>query len=293
MFGILNIDKPPAVTSRDVVTQIQRRVRPHKVGHAGTLDPLATGVLLVCVGTATRLVPYAQRLGKQYRATFRLGQRSSSHDVEEEVEFLQDAPVPSVSAIEQSIPQFVGEVFQQPPKFSALKVAGRRAYALARAGQDPQLVPRRVRIDQIQIVAYDYPELVLQIECGSGTYIRSIGRDLAATLGTSAVMSALTRTAVGDFRVEDAWKLTAEERPVQADIRRHLLPANSVVEHLPQTSVTSDEIERLATGQAIDRVSHGWRDEVAALDSAGELVAILRPGGESSLRPVRNFIHRG
>jgi tRNA pseudouridine55 synthase len=203
MIGLLNINKPTGKTSRDVVNHVQRLVRPAKVGHAGTLDPLATGVLVVCVGPATRLIQYVQQMPKRYRATFLLGCRSDSDDTELEVTPV-DAPAATRSAIETALPNFVGTIQQRPPAFSAIKVKGKRAYDLARNGEQIQLEARPITIHGIDIVSYDYPELVLDIRCGSGTYIRSIGRDLAEQLGTAAVMSALERTEIGRFRATDA-----------------------------------------------------------------------------------------
>ena len=182
------------MTSRRAVDLVERLARPAKAGHAGTLDPLATGVLVVCVGAATRLIEYVQRMPKRYRATFLLGRQSPTEDIEGEVTELPDAPIPTLDEIAAAAGRFVGRIAQRPPAFSALKVAGRRAYKLARAGQPPQLAPRPVEIFAAEIKSYQYPELVMEVECGSGTYIRSLGRDLAESLGTAAVMSALVRT---------------------------------------------------------------------------------------------------
>ena len=200
MFGFLNLNKPAGVTSRDVVNQVQRLVRPEKVGHAGTLDPLATGVLVVCVGRATRLTEYVQRMPKHYSATFLFGRQSDTEDIDGQVIELADPPQPKRDQIEATLPKFLGEIQQVPPAYSALKVEGRRAYDLARRGEDVQLAARPVVIYELRIVAYEYPELRLDIVCGSGTYVRSLGRNIARTVGTQAVMSALVRTAIGNFR---------------------------------------------------------------------------------------------
>ena len=203
MFGIFNINKPAGWTSRDVVNRVQRLVRPAKAGHAGTLDPLATGVLVVCVGPATKLISYVQQQLKEYEATFILGQSSPSDDVETEICELEQPPIPTREAIEAKLPDFVGTIQQRPPLYSAIKVEGQRAYKLARGGSDMELPARPVEIYELSVTAYEYPELCLKIRCGSGTYVRSIGRDLADSLGTAAVMSALTRTAIGKFQVQE------------------------------------------------------------------------------------------
>ncbi|HEX2475883.1 MAG TPA: tRNA pseudouridine(55) synthase TruB, partial [Lacipirellulaceae bacterium] len=204
LFGILSINKPSGCTSRDVVNRVERVVCPAKAGHAGTLDPLASGVLVICVGKATRLIQYVQQLQKQYLATFLLGHYSDTDDAEGEVCALSDAPIPHRVQVEQVLPRFLGDIQQRPPAYSAIKSGGRRAYQLARQGSAPELAARAVTIHSIRVERYDYPELMLTIECGSGTYVRALGRDIAAALGTAAVMTALRRTAIGQFCVEDA-----------------------------------------------------------------------------------------
>ena len=203
-FGLLNVNKPRGVTSRDAVDRVERLVRPAKAGHAGTLDPLATGVLVICVGQATRLIRFVQMMRKQYRATFLLGHSSETDDIERDVIAIPNAIVPTRAMIDGVLPQFIGDIQQRPPTHSAIKIAGRRAYKLARKGADFELAARTVTIHRIDLLRYEYPELDLDIECGSGTYIRALGRDLGAALGTAAVMSALERTAIGQFHVEQA-----------------------------------------------------------------------------------------
>src|SRR5262245_51397499 len=167
------------MTSRDVVNRVQRLVRPAKAGHAGTLDPLAEGVLVVCIGPATRLIEYVQQMPKEYRATFLLGQRSASDDLESDVEVIADARALAREEIEAALPRFMGRVEQRPPAFSAVKVEGRRAYQLARLGNAVDLALRNVEMYQLDVERYEYPELVLSMRCSSGTYVRSVGRDLA------------------------------------------------------------------------------------------------------------------
>ncbi|NOY30442.1 MAG: tRNA pseudouridine(55) synthase TruB, partial [Planctomycetes bacterium] len=186
MFGILNLNKPIGWTSRDAVNRVQRLVRPAKAGHAGTLDPLATGVLVVCIGPATRLISYVQAMPKVYQATFLLGRTSDSDDIETEVRELASPPQPSREEIESKLPDFLGEIQQRPPAYSALKVNGQRAYKLAREGLAVQLEPRPVEIYELRVTGYNYPELKINLRCGSGTYVRSLGRDLAEALGTGA-----------------------------------------------------------------------------------------------------------
>src|SRR6185369_12903752 len=250
MFGFLNIDKSGGMTSRDVVNRVQRLVRPEKVGHAGTLDPLATGVLVVGVGMATRLVENVQRLPKMYRGTFLLGRLSDTEDVEGKVVEMAGAVVPSLDAIRSAARRCVGTIEQRPPAYSAVKVAGKRAYQMARRGEVVELAVRPVEVHSLEIVRYAYPELELLVECGTGTYIRSLGRDLAEALGTGAVMSQLRRLAIGPFRVEEAIGLGGLS---QEQIENRLLPPLMGLEGMPRVDVTEEEIQKLLNGQTIGR----------------------------------------
>lgn len=286
MFGIVNLDKPHDVTSRDVVNHVQRLVRPHKVGHAGTLDPLATGVLVICVGQATRLNEFVQQHSKSYVGHFLLGRQSDTEDTEGVVEELVDPPVPTREDIDDVVQQFRGAIMQRPPAFSALKVKGRRAYALARQGQEVRLPSRPVVVHRLEVVRYEYPELVLDVTCGSGTYLRSLGRDIGEALGSAAVMAALRRTAVGPFTVERACgmdELTSET------IATRLLPPALAVEHLPRLILAVDEIEALAAGRTIAHTLPAGATFAAAVDTAGQLVAIVAAGAEGIVKPYRNF----
>ncbi|MBI2479037.1 MAG: tRNA pseudouridine(55) synthase TruB [Planctomycetia bacterium] len=286
MYGLLNINKTLGKTSRDAVNCVQRVVRPVKVGHAGTLDPLATGVLVVCLGPATRLIQYVQQLPKRYTGTFLLGRRSESDDLEAEVVELENPVVPTFDDVIAVLPQFVGVIQQRPPVFSAIKVKGQRSYDLARAGQSVQLEARPVTIHDLQVVRYVDPELVLDIHCGSGTYIRSLGRDIGESLGSAAVMSALERTAIGDFTIESALEL----RDVSAEsLAASLLPAEAAIQHLQSVELTQDEVHLINNGRTIDRPRHGFSGEVAALDDAGHLVAIVAPRTPDHLRPISNL----
>lgn len=282
MFGILNINKPPGCTSRDVVNRVQRLLRDlgHgrrlKLGHAGTLDPLATGVLVVCVGPATRLISHVQQMPKQYVGTFLLGRQSDSYDVETPCRMLEDAPRPSLADLNAKLPGFLGVIQQTPPAYSAVKIAGRRAYDLARQGKAVEITPRPVTIHSLEITRYDYPELELSIRCGSGTYVRSLGHDLAAASGTDAVMAALTRTAIGAFTLEEA---LPPERLTAENLAEQLLPASRAVAHLPQVVLSEAEVEDIRHGKRIDRGTRADDCEIAAIQATGELVALLESRG--------------
>ena len=214
--GVLNLDKPTGVTSREVVDRVARPLRGVKVGHAGTLDPLASGVLVVCVGAATRLIEFVQRMPKTYRTVVRLGATSDTLDADGHVVAVASPRVPKESEVLAALAGQVGTIEQRPPAFSALKVAGRRAYDLARAGLEVELAPRPVTIDRIDLLGYAWPRLELKIACGGGTFIRSIARDVGEALGCGGLVEVLVRTRIGPFTQAEAidpMSLTAESIP--------------------------------------------------------------------------------
>lgn len=286
MFGILNVNKPAGVTSREVVNIVQGLVYPSKCGHAGTLDPLARGVLIVCVGPATRLIEYVQRMPKEYRGSFLLGRRSDTEDITGMVVELADPPRPTRAEVEAMLPKFVGDIKQRPPIYSAKKVRGRRAYKLARAGKRPRLAERDIQIHSLDLVSYEYPELQLDVTCGSGTYVRSLGRDIGQSLGSAAVMSTLVRTAIGPFRVNDAVDPEALNR---SNCGEFLIDAVEAVATLPQVRLSADEEQRISHGMGIEREDIVPADEFAAVTNHGRLVAILAPRGGTTLGPARYF----
>lgn len=279
MIGLLNIHKPAGLTSRDVVNRVQRLVRPDKAGHAGTLDPLATGVLVVCVGQATRLVPFIQEQRKVYRATILLGRTSDTDDVDGHVTILEQAPAVTREQVLAALPRFVGRIEQTPPQFSAVKVNGQRAYDLARAGRTADVKPRLVDVDRLDLLTFDPPELSLEIECGSGTYVRSIGRDLGALLGSGAVMSALARTRIGPFQIEDSVPLDAVTRE---SISAQLLPAAWAVADKPRCDVDAARLADLRQGRSVSM------QHAPTVAGDGPL-AVFGPDGElAALAALRN-----
>lgn len=209
-FGFLPFNKPKGMTSRDLANRVQRRLRREtenrklKVGHTGTLDPLAQGLVVLAVGAATRLTPWMLRPTKRYRAKFRLGAYSDSGDLEEPVVELEDPPVPTRDQVEHSLKQFLGWIDQTPPTHSAIWVKGERAHERIRRGEQIDMPTRRVWIGSIDLIDYRYPTIELDVVCGSGTYLRSLGIDLGLACGTAAVMTDLCRTATGNFDLESA-----------------------------------------------------------------------------------------
>ena len=286
MFGFLNVDKAKHKTSRQVVTAVQRLCKPFKVGHAGTLDPLATGVLVICVGPATRLTKHAQALPKTYLASFRLGLESDSEDIFGEITDLVDPPMVSQADIEAVLPEFIGNIEQMPPKFSALKVNGKRAYRLARKGADFELQPRKILIDDIQFRSLNYPDFEIEIQCGSGTYVRSLGRDIGRRLGSGAVMTALQRSSIGSFRVDDA--LHSEEISPET-IKNHLVKPQEFITGLDYVAVADEQVERSANGHVWVPPSPIDHQEVGAVDASGRLLAVLNRSSPERYTPKTNF----
>jgi tRNA pseudouridine55 synthase len=215
-----------------------------------------------------------------------LGRSSPTEDVDGEVTLLDGVPQPTREQLEAAAARLVGPIQQRPPAFSALKVAGRRAYDLARRGSAVELAPREVLVYRLEVARYEYPELVLDVECGSGTYVRSLGRDLAESLSTGAVMSALTRTVIGPFTVAES---VSPDSLSEASILEHLLPPLMAVAHLPRVTVWGDEIARLARGLTIAKAFPAGAERVAAVDESGELAAVLVPRGNDWLGPAVNL----
>lgn len=289
-YGFLNCHKPPGMTSRDVVNIVQRRMRPAKVGHAGTLDPSAEGVLVLGVGPAVRLISYVQQQAKRYQGRFRLGVSSPSGDLEEELNEHPDLPMPTRAQLEHAAAGLTGQIEQIPPAYSAIRVDGCRAYERVRRGERVVMPARRVTVHSLFVTEYQPPEFELDITCGSGTYIRTLGMDVAAAAGSTAVMTRLWRTEVGRFHLSDA----IEIEPLRSEpLRPWLRPTLEGVAHLPRVCVDADQSRRLGHGLAIEAEPEAAGEradgtEAAAVDSRGDLRAILRARGDS-WRPSKVF----
>lgn len=214
--GLLVVDKPIGLSSMDVVRRVRRAAGGVKTGHAGTLDPLATGVVICCLGKATKAVERLMGLAKRYETVVDLSAFTSTDDAEEERDWVTVTTPPDRATVEAACARFVGEIEQVPPAHSAVKVAGQRAYKAARRGEALELKARMVRIDAIEVVDYDWPHLTLRVDCGRGTYIRSLGRDLGRSLGTGGYLASLRRTAVGPYALEQAVTIERCEQPIGA-----------------------------------------------------------------------------
>src|SRR5687768_2995344 len=222
LAGVINLDKPPGISSARAVDRVKRVLpRGTKIGHAGTLDPFATGVLLLLVGKATKLCERLMSEPKQYVATVKLGATTETLDPETP-EVVRPGVVPVTrEQVEQVLPRFVGEIEQMPPAYSALKIGGRPAYELARKGEAVESKSRLVKVYGIELLRYEWPELELKIDCGRGTYIRSIARDVGEALGTDGYLTALRRTKVGDFSADTAITVDLLQKD---GVERHLRP---------------------------------------------------------------------
>lgn len=278
--GILLVDKPLGLTSHDVVARVRRIAGTRKVGHAGTLDPLASGVLVLGINSATRLLHYMVGLDKEYLATIRLGQSSSSDDAEGELSDVASSDqleAVSDGAISREISQLTGSIAQVPSSVSAIKVDGQRAYARARAGEEVQLSPRDVTISRFDVLALRRGKSVdvdVRVECSSGTYIRALARDLGRALNVGGHLTALQRTRVGPFHLSQAHTLAELERDWPHPL---VSMAQGASEVMPSITVSEAQVRDLRYGKRIVRLSEqpGENLPVAAISPSGRLVAIV------------------
>ena len=293
--GWLVVDKPLNITSTQVVGRVRRLFNAQKVGHGGTLDPLATGILPIALGEATKTVAYAMDGSKRYRFTLRWGQATTTDDAEGPV--IETSEVrPSAEQIRAVLPQFVGEISQVPPRFSAVKVEGQRAYDLARADEAVELTPRIVRIDELTLLEQpDSDHAAFGVRCGKGAYMRALARDLGKALGTVAHVVQLRRIAVGPFTEAGAISLDSLEALGHGPaLLERLLPVETALDDIPALALTEAEAQRLRCGQAISLMARVHRDRLRNLTqgslvcatAGGRAVAVARyEAGE--VHPVR------
>jgi tRNA pseudouridine55 synthase len=270
--GILLVDKARGMTSHDAVALARRALGTRRVGHAGTLDPFATGLLVLLVGNATRLLPYTEGEPKVYEATIRFGTETDTADLTGSV--VREAPLPSDADVADAMRRLTGRIDQVPPAYSAKQVRGVRAYAAARRGEQLVLAPYRVTVERWEVLARRGDELDVRIVCGGGTYVRSLARDLGALSGSAAHLVSLRRIRAGMFDVADA--VTTEElRGGIAPLR----PARDAVPSLPAETLEAADVARVARGQAVTATVAGQR--AALLAAGGDLVAIAERNGEA------------
>ncbi len=274
MDGILVVNKSQGMTSRDVVNRVQRLTGIRKCGHAGTLDPMATGVLVICLGRTTRLVRYVQKMRKRYRARFRFGFTSDTDDIEGIVTPVDAGTLPDEKELQQALQENLGDIEQVPPQYSAVKIKGKQAYKLAREGKSIDLKSRIVSIYQFQLLGYEPPDWESVIECGSGTYVRSLGRDLGQRFGCGAVMTFLCREVIGNFTLEQAATLEEIE---DKGWQEQLLPARNATAELAQFQCNSKQAEDIWHGKPMALLEAA---NTSALEITEEELAILDPQGE-------------
>ncbi|MBE7555290.1 MAG: tRNA pseudouridine(55) synthase TruB [Anaerolineales bacterium] len=281
LSGLLNIDKPKGITSHDVVNRVRRLVGQRRVGHAGTLDPMATGVLLVCLGQATRLIEYVVAGQKQYRATIRFGVTTDTLDAEGQVTAVNDLSSLDEAHLREILPAFLGEIEQIPPLFSAIKQAGQPLYKRARAGKVVEVAPRRVTIHALTWVAWQPPDLILDITCSAGTYIRALARDLGEAAGSGAHLAELTRTASGPWQLAEAVSLEQLEWEAAQNAsawQRHLHPPDKAITHLPKVILTEEAVKHVQQGRQLQIEAAPYLENagpIRAYTPSGDFLAIL------------------
>lgn len=274
LFGFLNINKPLGMTSHDVVAKIRRTFQIKRVGHAGTLDPLATGVLVICIGEATRLSDFVMHGQKTYHAKIRFGETTETYDAEGAILTQTDTSHLTQADIEAILPQFTGDIEQIPPMYSAIKKDGKKLYELARAGETIALEPRRVTIHRLTITQFMSPVADIEVVCGSGTYIRSLAHDMGQVLGVGAHLAGLIRTRSGAFDIAQAHHLD--------DIINHPNPKLCLVDeqiglaHLPAIQLDATDTDHILHGRTPQHTAQPTADLGRAYDSNGKFIALLR-----------------
>ena len=280
--GFLNVNKPAGMTSHDVVARIRRISRQvhqtKKVGHAGTLDPFATGVLVLCVGAATRLSEYVMNSTKQYRATIHLGISTDTYDVDGTITSQVDSSILTEHNIEQILPQFRGALQQKPPMYSAIKKDGKKLYELARAGQTIELETRPVTIYSLEVVAWDLPYITIDVECSPGTYIRSLAYDIGEMLGVGGHLSMLERRRSGTLAIEESISL---DTLINSDnLTQYMRSPGDVLSAWRSIELTDEQSYEIQHGRFIPNDQNLMDDVVMAFTTQGEFLAVLHNRGD-------------
>jgi tRNA pseudouridine55 synthase len=289
MTGILLINKPKGYTSHDIIAILRGISKARRLGHTGTLDPNATGLLCVCFGKATRLIEYMEEVPKSYLCTARLGLRSDTEDIWGELKESDSFEFPSAEKLVRHLERFKGELSQTPPMYSAIRVNGRRLYSYARSGESVNPRPRIVTIYDIELLAY-YPcqnEIIFSVKCGRGTYIRSICRELGESLGCGAVMSGLTRTSTSGFDISESINFESLRKIGNpAELEKLLLPLDRAIDKLPKINVDESVAKKILNGSKIE--AEGENQKNIAVMNAGSLIAIM-DRQDNILKPIKVF----
>jgi len=275
--GVLVVDKPIGLTSHDVVQIIRRGTGIRRAGHTGTLDPRASGVLVILIGPAVRLSEFVSASDKRYQATIRLGSSTDTYDEEGVVTEAATVDVEDISEehFDEVLQRFVGEIEQVPPPYSAVKVQGRKAYDMAREGEEVDLEPRIIKVYSLEVLEWAPPEVVIDVYCSSGTYVRSLANDLGKALGTGAYLVGLRRTKSGRFTLRDAVPLRRLQEAFDAGIwYRYLIPAAEALADWPMVELDADQVELVRHGHRVlaQPEQKGW---ARGISQQGDLVALL------------------
>jgi tRNA pseudouridine55 synthase len=280
--GVLVVDKPVGLTSHDVVQIIRRGTSIRRAGHTGTLDPRASGVLVVLLGPAVRLSEYVSASDKRYQATIRLGSSTDTFDAEGRITSSTSVDNITEDQFEGILDQYVGEIEQVPPPYSAIKVGGRKAYEMAREGEEVNLEPRVIQVYSLELLEWDPPEAVVDVFCSSGTYVRSLANDLGNALGVGAHLVGLRRTKSGRFTLRDAVPLRRlQESFVAGDWYKYLIPAAEALADWPMIELDADQVELVRHGHRVPAETgvEGWARGVS---EQGDLVALLEVDKEAN-----------
>jgi tRNA pseudouridine55 synthase len=293
--GVLVVDKPVGMTSHDVVEAIRRGTGIRRAGHTGTLDPRASGVLVILVGPAVRLSEYVSASDKRYQAIIRLGSSTDTFDADGKF-VRSDQPVNvTEEQFEKILKQFEGEIEQTPPPYSAVKVNGRRAYDMARQGEEVELAPRKIQVHHLEVLEWAPPEVVVDVHCSSGTYVRSLANDMGNALGTGAYLVGLRRTKSGRFSLRDATPLRKLQEAFQAgNWYQFLIPAAEALADWPAVELNPDDVEEVRHGHRVKAASDAPQPElVRGVSAAGELIALMVPAaaedGSAEWQPKKVF----
>ena len=286
MNGIILIDKPQDWTSHDVVAKLRGILHERRIGHSGTLDPLATGLLVVFVGRATRAVEFAEADSKEYIAGLRLGLSTDTQDISGNV-IAECSDLPDEGAVRRAVNSFIGDIEQIPPMYSAVKIGGKKLYELARKGQSVERAPRKITVSSIEIIGREGGDYLLKIACSKGTYVRTLCNDIGASLGCGACMSSLRRVRAGAFSIEDAHSIDEVENAAnEGQLVDIMLPVDTLFSALPELKVPESTANRLKTGNII-KISAADGDYRVYSDSAEFLLVGKVENGK--LKTIKSF----
>ncbi len=278
MFGILLINKPQGITSHGVISRLRKALDTRRIGHAGTLDPLATGLLVVAVGPATRFLQYLNLEPKTYVSTVKFGQSTNTYDAEGEV--IQTRPIPEnlEQQINNSLPQFLGKITQSPPIYSAIKVQGKPLYEYARRGEEVEIKARTQNIHSYTLDSISGDEAIFTITCDGGTYIRSLAHDLGEVIGCGAHIKELCRTGAGQFHLNQAI-------PLDQATADHIIPSHQTLQHLPQIILNREEIDHIRHGRSVENPTPINNPKAVLMTPDSNVISIANVVKETELHP--------